>query len=800
MPELRDYQRQAVDALLAVRRGIVKSPAGSGKTFILAAALQEFAIRESRPIKAAVIVNTLEQKDQVWKALALFPAENLSVDVQCYAAAPWVGDCDVVVSDECQHSSAECFRKIFEGLENVVWGVSATPHREDDLKEDVFVLLGPIVFEVKRETLVAAGTLCEGNVTFIECNDFDEYDAVVSGIADSLVDERKKKWPYLFANPASANEQIRRCVWQAVLQEAINNNPKRDAAVAEVVKRHPGETVLVIVGSVAHGEKLAGLIEGAEIVHAKLGKKKRAEIMGRFSSGELKVLVSTSLADEGLDIPRASVLVLAVAGKSSNKAEQRTGRVLRTFGEKTHGSIFDFNDISHSYLRAQAMKRMKTYEKLGYSIAVEKIMNEPEPCLSKAGYIPKESPMVSKKTPSIKVETVEPAPVSIIVTGSSAWPKGMGYTTSTSAAAAPLAHAERAHSRHSPSSLEPILRCAGFLNDPTGDKTAADRGTLGHEAVEKRNPDLCKDDESLRKAVNRCIKYIDRLAKGCDKHLVEQRVKILDQSGSFDHLIIKGNEADLADLKFAFNRHEASSLQFKAYVVGVFEAYPTLLKITVHAVHPFLGEAYTETFTRGDYDYLVAEVRAVIERARKADPADYRINRYCGYCGRAGSCPVLGKIAKELAERYTTEEYTLPEGSFDVHGSDFKDPEKAVALLKLAGPVEKAAESWRRGAMRLRMEEGVDLPGYDLVIAKGRRSVTNAPAAYEAIKGIISPEEFIQISSVPIGKLEDLYGSKAPKGKKAAYVAALNDKLADVSAISEGASVPKLVQKKGAAA
>ena len=770
MPELRDYQRKAVEALVGVRKGIVKAPAGSGKTFIGAAAIQRIA---ADPIRVAWIGHTLEQVQQAKTATGLFASENATIDFYCYASAPWIGEHDVAVFDECHHCPAEVFRKILDGFDGIRWGLSATPEREDDLKEDVFELLGPIVHTVEREALIAAGQLCQGKVIFIEANEFDEYEEIVSEIADTLIEERRKKWPFLFANPASANEQVRRCTWQACSQEAIYNNPKRDAAIVAVANRHEDETVLIIVGSIEHGERLLEQIPDAEICHAKLGKKKRAEIMRRFSTGELKKLVATSLADEGLDVPRASVLVLAAGGKSSAKAEQRTGRVLRTFEEKTHGTIYDFNDHQHSYLRSQAAKRLKTYEKLGYEIAVElfdspfenseeKDLNEPEPAVSDIGYTLLEDTMPDAKTE--------------------------------------LKYSERKHSRHSPSSLEPILRCAGFLNDPTGDKTFADRGSLGHEATEKKNPDLCKDDESLRKAVTLCIKYTDKLEKDADKVLVEQRVKILDQSGSFDRLIVKGNEAHLVDYKFAYNKYAPDSMQFKAYAVGVFDAYPSILQITVHAVHPFLGEVYTENFTRGDYDYLVAEVRAVIERARKADQSEFRINKYCGYCGRAGSCPVLGKLAKELAERYTGDEYTLPEGTFDVHGSDFKDPAKAAALLRLAGPVEKAAESWRRGAMRLRIEEGVDIPGFKLVTAKGKRTVTNAPAAYEAIKDVITPEEFIQVSSISIGKLEDIYGSKAPKGKKAAFVAELNDKLADASAISEGAAVHKLVQEKGTAA
>ena len=79
-------------------------------------------------------------------------------------------------------------------------------------------------------------------------------------------------------------------------------------------------------------------------------------------------MIATSLADEGLDVPRASVLTQAAAGKSKSKAEQRTGRVLRSFHDKTHGTIHDFKDVQHQMLRNQSMKRISLYRSLGYEI------------------------------------------------------------------------------------------------------------------------------------------------------------------------------------------------------------------------------------------------------------------------------------------------------------------------------------------------------------------------------------------------------------------------------------------------
>lgn len=73
---------------------------------------------------------------------------------------------------------------------------------------------------------------------------------------------------------------------------------------------------------------------------------------------------------------------------------------------------------------------------------------------------------------------------------------------------------EKEHSEHSPSSLKEKSKCPGFRNDQTRDKSAANRGTLGHLAVEKENLDVIPpDDPKLREAADMCLKYLNMLRK-----------------------------------------------------------------------------------------------------------------------------------------------------------------------------------------------------------------------------------------------------------------------------------------------
>lgn len=374
MISLRDYQTPAVQALVFTDRGIVKSPAGSGKTIIGAAAILGW-LRSNMAggRKIAWVANTIEQTFQAQKAVDAFPEihELGRMEFFCYAGCPALSDYDLVILDECHHAAAPGFASKLRYYDGPRWGLSATPERADDLRELVFDLIGPIIHEVPREALVEAGQLAQARVLIHSPNGKGEMEAEIRDAAMPVYEARKRKWPFMFRSKQAADEQLGRCIWQAAQVTGIQGNQKRNARIVELAVRHAEDSTLVIVGSIEHGEALAAQVPGAALCYAKLGKKKRQEFLSAFSCGALKTLFATSLADEGLDVPRANCLILAAAGRSAAKAEQRTGRVLRSFSDKTHGTIHDFADLQHYFLAAQARKRIAVYRSLGYQIENE---------------------------------------------------------------------------------------------------------------------------------------------------------------------------------------------------------------------------------------------------------------------------------------------------------------------------------------------------------------------------------------------------------------------------------------------
>ena len=408
--EARQYQTDAIEWLARHKLGLVVSPAGSGKTLIAAGAIHKVVMAKARNRKVRVgwVGNTLEQVQQAHAALASFPNMAAAIDakVACAAANTDWSDRDVLVVDEAGHAPARQWRAQIETCQGARWAFTATPDGDNlDRNAELRALFGGNEYVVPREAvatkLAAARVILLPDTDTglrgvidkdIECNvdaarrrygswvAKQNYDAVarrvLAGAGAPAIGhlEMCVKFAGLKdAVDAKLRETVfgilwSRISWQVCAEHGIvNNRARNDAAVAAAL-RHKDGHVLMLVNQVEHGKTLAERIPGALMAFSKMGAKKRAAALDAFRSGACRCLVATSLADEGLDLPMADVLVLVSGGKSQARTEQRTGRVLRQFSGKTVGIIYDWQDAYHPLAAKHAAKRQELYRRLGYSM------------------------------------------------------------------------------------------------------------------------------------------------------------------------------------------------------------------------------------------------------------------------------------------------------------------------------------------------------------------------------------------------------------------------------------------------
>lgn len=195
------------------------------------------------------------------------------------------------------------------------------------------------------------------------------HDTVIKTSNEELINLGHSAKPTITMVPIGAPRGIEgKKDYQEVYRLGIVENEYRNSIITGVTakKYREGKGVLVIVNYVEHGEMLSEQLDKMQVdhffLHGELPVEEREEKLQDMREGRLKVLIATSLVDEGVDISGIDALVLGAGGKSMRQVLQRVGRALRKKkqGENvTH--IYDFDDRTHEYLRKHTKERRNIY-------------------------------------------------------------------------------------------------------------------------------------------------------------------------------------------------------------------------------------------------------------------------------------------------------------------------------------------------------------------------------------------------------------------------------------------------------
>ena len=361
---LEPYQTKAVHWLTARSRGIVVAPAGAGKTILMASALDSVLSLKQRSSIVLIgwMCHTLEQKQQAQAALDEFPelSKAATVTIECAAAETDWSDYDVLVVDEVHWAGCDQWSKQVLSCNGARWGMTATPFGDDpERNEFLLSLFDHNLMEIGRHEVV--NRLVPAVVHLLDDTDAGIRDVMEAEIERTI--QRRRHWF------KGADWELRAQVtWHVCIKRGIVGNAARNAKVVELAKRHAEDSVLILVNEIEHGKELAERIPGSRMCFSKMGRPSRKRTLETFKEGEVKCIIATSLGDEGLDLPKANVLIMVSGGRSANKTIQRTGRVLRSYPGKTHGLIYDFRDRQHPMMERHSKKRIETYRMLGYRI------------------------------------------------------------------------------------------------------------------------------------------------------------------------------------------------------------------------------------------------------------------------------------------------------------------------------------------------------------------------------------------------------------------------------------------------
>jgi superfamily II DNA or RNA helicase len=169
-------------------------------------------------------------------------------------------------------------------------------------------------------------------------------------------------------------------IWQQARKQLLVQNDARASYIAgDIVEaiQEKNTRLLVLTGnSVELAEKIAEEVEAlSRPLTRKLGFKPYTMITGKMSAkkvsrafndlrkGNVRCVITTKLADEGIDVPDINLLYLVGGGKAYVSAVQRVGRGLRVKEDGAGLLVVDYFTLGNKYVEKHDRQRLKTYEK-----------------------------------------------------------------------------------------------------------------------------------------------------------------------------------------------------------------------------------------------------------------------------------------------------------------------------------------------------------------------------------------------------------------------------------------------------
>jgi superfamily II DNA or RNA helicase len=377
LPKLREigkdpyfYQIETLEAVKKQNNGIIRIATGGGKTVCIALMLAHFG---KSSIVYVVGTDLLYQMHELFKTL--FGKDNVGIigDGLCdirdiNVASVWtvgkalglkgseiledtVGDekdldenkyryildimgrAKVHIFDECHLAACDTIQAISRNINpEHIYGLSATPHRDDNASLLIEAVFGNKIVDISASYLIQRGFLAKPIIKFLRTQKY-------SG-------NKKDKYPTVYKNHIISNP---------------DRNGKIITGASKLVEQ--GYQVLVSYQRIGHGKFLYDqiskdmpciLLSGKDSSEVRMAAKEKLE------NKEINCILASSIFDLGVDLPSLSGLILAGGGKSSVRALQRIGRVIRKFEGKSQAAVIDFIDDA-PFLKQHSTTRRNIY-------------------------------------------------------------------------------------------------------------------------------------------------------------------------------------------------------------------------------------------------------------------------------------------------------------------------------------------------------------------------------------------------------------------------------------------------------
>ena len=326
-PRQKDFVERALYSLRENENSLGVAPTGAGKTILFSEIVGRFiselgvkalvlAHRDELTeqnqqkfswVNPSITTSVFNAKTKDWSGQVTFAmVQTLSIDTNL-ETMPSV---DLLVIDEAHHAAAQTYKKIIDHALALnsnckIFGVTATPNRSDGkgLRE----VFSNVCDQISLGELIRSGHLVTPR-TFV----------VDVGVKQQLSNVR----------------QIGAEFDMAAVDLIMNQRPINAAVVDQWLELGENRQTVVFCSTIQHAVAVKDAFDdrgiSSGLITGELSARERSNILERYSTGEIKVIVNVQVLTEGWDHPPTSCVVLLRPSSAKSTMIQMIGRGLRT--------------------------------------------------------------------------------------------------------------------------------------------------------------------------------------------------------------------------------------------------------------------------------------------------------------------------------------------------------------------------------------------------------------------------------------------------------------------------------------
>ena len=345
--DLRPYQETAIDSLsLANWRGILSLPTGSGKTLVAIGAMKKLNVNTICLVPTRVLLEQWVKQIKVYytgKVGVLgdgkYNIQNITVATfeSAYRYMSRIGNLfEFLIVDEVHHFGSNMRDEALEmSIAPYRLGLTATLPNDQVKLGNLHRFIGPLLYQINVSDL-AGNYLANFEICYLNLpltpSERAIYDTNMKifriFFAWFRIYYPDGDWPLLVKIAYRQNEGRKALAALRYCQKLVRLTKRKKSVLSSLLRQHFGQKILIFTTDTASVYSISRLFL-IQPITADIKKKERVEIINRFREGNIKVLVSCQVLNEGFDVPEAEIGIIVGGKLGSREYIQRIGRLLR---------------------------------------------------------------------------------------------------------------------------------------------------------------------------------------------------------------------------------------------------------------------------------------------------------------------------------------------------------------------------------------------------------------------------------------------------------------------------------------